>query len=135
MTTATLAALSLAAGPASATWSDIGTTRYASGGSGTVAASMQFDTGLNQFRSRGAADPNPGYGIYLRTIELHENSSNPPAYDRVVASTGGGNSMSYQSYVTAGYYASCAVYYTNVYYSTVAGNFLLQSYSDQRCSV
>ncbi len=43
--------------------------------------------------------------------------------------------MSYQSYVTSGYGPTCNVMYTNNYYATVAGNFLLQSFSDQRCNV
>lgn len=119
---------------ASAAWSDIGATRYASGPSGTVAASLQYDSGLRQFRGRGAADPNSGYGINLGTIELRaNNSTNPPYYDYAAQTTAGRYSSYYQSHVTAGANAGCAVWYTRVYYGTTAGNFQLTSYSDQRC--
>ena len=118
---------------ASAAWADVGATRYASGTSGTVAASLQYDSGLRQFRGRGAADPNAGYGINLGTIELRQNNSTyPPYYDDVAQATAGSYSSSYQSHLTLGA-GGCPVFYTRVYYGTIAGNFQLQSYSDQRC--
>jgi hypothetical protein len=95
-----------------------------SGTSGSVCVRLQTDSAVSLRRVRGSTAPNPGYGMYLRTVELHEyNNVNAPYYDIVVRSASGGNSMSPQAVYTADFRYGCFPYYGYMVYSTVAGTF------------
>jgi len=100
-----------------------------SGTSGNVCSQLQTD-GAGNYYARGAADPNPGYGIYLRTANLVSiySDSFGTHYD-TVRTVPGGNSMNYQYYVTSPAYplSFCQSLYAYTRFSTVSGDYTVST--------
>lgn len=109
-----------------------------SGDSGTACVRLQYDPVAHYYRARGATDPNPGYGMYLRTVQLVDvyQDSFGTHYD-VVRQAAGGNSMSYQVVFTADYYQGyyrCDRFYGTMRFSTVSGTYDISTpLSIERC--
>lgn len=108
-----------------------------SGGSGNACTQLQKDA--NAYRARGATDPNPGYGMYLRDANLVAifTDSFGEHYNTLRTVTGG-NSMSYQAVVTSGYTHSygCASFYSYMRFSTASGTYTVSTpQTGQSCLV